>query len=106
MSSDGRRLHQHLVIHLAFGLLLASLCLLAAPSGAWAQVERDPALTVGPGECAECHKLTTAIWRNTHHYATFRDMPRNKKGIEIARKMGLRLKPQNLLVNLPLAPEA
>ncbi|RDD62376.1 hypothetical protein DRB17_08335 [Ferruginivarius sediminum] len=58
--------------------------------GASAQVERDPQDVVGPKECAECHKDTVAIWRNTHHYATYREMPRNKDGIKIARKMGLR----------------
>ncbi len=82
---------------LAVGLLLLGPALLSdlqrAPWGvgkAEAQVERDPAAIVGPQECAECHKETTAIWRNTHHFATFREMPQNEKGIEIARKMGLR----------------
>lgn len=52
--------------------------------------ERDPANVVGPQECAECHENATAIWRNTHHHATFREMPRKEEAIEIARKMGLR----------------
>ncbi len=66
-----------------------SLALLASPPAS-AQTVRDPAKIMGPGECGECHKLTTEIWRNTRHHATFRDMPRNKKGIEIAKLMGLR----------------
>jgi hypothetical protein len=68
---------------------LVSAGLLSAGT-AQAQVERDAAEIVGPEECAECHEDTTAIWRNTHHFATFREMPRDKKGIEIARNMGLR----------------
>ncbi len=72
----------------ALGLL--AVLLLALPGGVRAQVERDPAKTTGPAACGECHKVTTEIWRNTHHFATFREMPRNKKGIEIARKMGLK----------------
>ncbi|SMF72594.1 Cytochrome c554 and c-prime [Tistlia consotensis] len=75
-------------------LLLVAAALLTgsllAPAAAQAQVERDPAKVVGPGECAECHKDTAAIWRHTHHFATFREMPQSKKGIEIAQKMGLR----------------
>jgi Cytochrome c554 and c-prime len=76
--------------YVCLGTIFALIAFTAMPVGAWAQVERDPAMTVGPEKCAECHKLTTAIWRHTHHFATFRDMPRNKKGIEIAQKMGLR----------------
>lgn len=80
------------------GLVARAACLavlvaavLAHHSGnANAQVERDPEQVVGPKECAECHEETAAIWRNTHHYATFREMPRDRDGIKIARKMGLR----------------
>lgn len=74
------------------GALAALLVLGAslAPSGALAQVERDPEKIVGPEECAECHEDTTAIWRHTTHHKTFREMPRDKEGIKMARKMGLR----------------
>lgn len=74
----------------AFALtaLLAGVTLL--PAQGVAQVDRDPEEVVGPEECAECHEDATAIWRNTHHFSTFREMPRDKEGIKIARKMGLR----------------
>ena len=53
-------------------------------------VASDPAQTVGPNACAECHKEEAAAWQETHHFKTFRDMPRNPKGKEIAEKMGVR----------------
>ena len=61
-----------------------------APASAVAQVERDPEKIVGPEECAECHEDETAIWRHTTHHKTFREMPRDRDGIKMARKMGLR----------------
>jgi len=81
--------HSKLARRIALPMILAGLGLggtaLASPAG-----ERDPARVAGPKECAECHENATAIWRHTHHYSTFREMPRDKKGIEIAHKMGLR----------------
>ena len=70
--------------------LAAAVAVGLSGGAAFAQVERDPEKIVGPEECAECHEDTTAIWRNTHHFSTFREMPRDKKGIKIARNMGLR----------------
>jgi hypothetical protein len=63
---------------------------LLAPGAAAAQVERDPEKIVGPEECAECHEDETEIWKHTTHHKTFREMPRDKEGIQIARDMGLR----------------
>ena len=45
---------------------------------------------VGPNECAECHKKEAAIWQKTHHFTTFRDLPRSKEAEEIATKMDIR----------------
>jgi hypothetical protein len=53
-------------------------------------VASDPAKTVGPNTCAECHKEEAAAWQETQHFKTFRDMPRNPKGKEIAEKMGVK----------------
>jgi hypothetical protein len=50
----------------------------------------DPAKTVGPNACAECHKQEAEAWKTSHHFKTFRDMPRNNKANEIADKMGVR----------------
>jgi hypothetical protein len=50
----------------------------------------DPAKTVGPNACAECHKMEAEAWKSTHHFKTFREMPRNAKANEIADKLGVR----------------
>lgn len=50
----------------------------------------DPAKTVGPNVCAECHKQEAEAWKGTHHFKTFRDMPRNTNANGIAQKMGVR----------------
>jgi hypothetical protein len=50
----------------------------------------DPAKTVGANACAECHKQEVEAWKGSHHHTTFRNMPRNPKGKEIADRMGIR----------------
>ncbi len=62
--------------------------LLAGPAAA--QTAWDHSKVVGPAKCAECHKQTVAIWKNTHHFKTFKELPRRKKANEIAKKMGLK----------------
>ena len=60
----------------------------------------DPANIVGADECGECHKLETAAWRSTKHYATFKDLSRTKEAKTIAEKMGLkRIKQESDCVN-------
>lgn len=68
----------------------AAVLLLGAGSDARAQTEWDHSKVVGPDECAECHKAETEVWRGTHHFSTFREMPRSKEANDIARRMGLR----------------
>lgn len=53
-------------------------------------VASDPAKIAGPNACAECHKQETEAWKGTHHFKTYREMPRNNKANEIARKLGVR----------------
>jgi hypothetical protein len=53
-------------------------------------VASDAAKTVGPNACAECHKQEAEAWKGTHHFKTFREMPRNTKANEIADKLGVR----------------
>lgn len=50
----------------------------------------DPAKTVGPNACAECHKQEVEAWKGSHHFKTFREMPRNKRGKKIADRLGIR----------------
>jgi hypothetical protein len=63
-------------------------------------VATDPAKTVGPNACAECHKQEAEAWKATHHFKTFREMPRNTEANEIAEKMGVRrIKSESLCLN-------
>ena len=68
-----------------------------AASGA---VASDPAKTVGPNACAECHKQEVEAWKGTHHFKTFSEMPRKAAAKEIAEKMKLRrIKSESLCLN-------
>lgn len=72
------------------GAIAAPFLLLLAAGPVAAQNVMDHSKIVGPDQCGECHKNTVAIWQKTHHFQTFREMPRSKKGQEIAEKMGLK----------------
>ena len=52
-------------------------------------VASDSAKIVGPNACAECHKQEAEAWKGSHHFKTFREMPRRKEANEIAEKMGV-----------------
>jgi hypothetical protein len=63
-------------------------------------VATDSAKIVGPNACAECHKQEVEAWKGTHHFTTFREMPRNTAAREIAEKMGVRrIKSESLCLN-------
>ena len=63
-------------------------------------VATDSAKIVGPNACAECHKQEVEAWKGTHHFRTFREMPRNTEAKEIAEKMGVRrIKSESLCLN-------
>ena len=63
-------------------------------------IASDPAKTVGPNACAECHKQEVEAWKGTHHFKTFREIPRKPEAKEIAEKMGVRrIKSESLCLN-------
>jgi hypothetical protein len=63
-------------------------------------VATDSTKIVGPNACAECHKQEVEAWKGTHHFRTFREMPRNTEANEIAEKMGVRrIKSESLCLN-------
>jgi len=63
-------------------------------------IASDPARIVGPNACAECHKQEVEAWKGTHHFKTFREMPRKPEAKQIAEKMGLRrIKSESLCLN-------
>ena len=60
----------------------------------------EPAKIVGPNACAECHKQETEAWKSTHHFTTFREMPRRKEANEISEKMGVqRIRSESLCLS-------
>ena len=54
-----------------------------------ATIASDVAKIVGPNACAECHKQEAEAWKGTHHFKTFRELPRRKEANEIAERMGI-----------------
>lgn len=70
------------------GLALAALC--AVPAGPVEASQPGYEKVVGPVACAECHQSETKIWEGTHHFSTFRDLPREEKAMAIANKMGFK----------------
>lgn len=86
-------------MHSAF---FVSLCSVAMLSGVAAFGAGTPDLTkvVGPNACAECHKQEAEAWKGTHHFKTFREMPRNEEAKKIADRMGVkRIKTESLCLN-------
>lgn len=68
--------------------LMTVMAVMSIVSLGTASASPDPAKVVGPNACAECHKTETANWKSTHHFSTFRDMPRRKDTKAIAKKNG------------------
>jgi len=65
-----------------------------------ASVASDSAKIVGPNACAECHKQEAEAWKHTHHFKTFREMPRRKEANEIAKRMGIqRIRSESLCLS-------
>ena len=72
-----------------------------------AEADTDPKKIEGPDECAECHRDEATVWRGTHHFSTFRDMPRSKDARKIARKMKIkRIKSESLCLNCHFTTQA
>lgn len=67
--------------------LCATVSLALAPGSVPAS---DTAKVVGPNACAECHKQEAEAWKGTHHFKTYREMPRRDKADAIAERLGVR----------------
>ncbi len=46
--------------------------------------------TLGPKSCANCHKISIRAWKQTHHFKTFKELPKRDSAKEIAGKMGIK----------------
>ncbi len=94
MTVCGRRMQNWV---LKFTLVWTAVCL---ASGKPAFSQADPVKIVGPNACAECHKEEALVWKKTHHFTTFKKMPRSKEARQIADKMGIkRVKSKSLCLN-------
>lgn len=81
-------------------MLYLGCLLIIVGFAAYGAVASDAAKTVGPNACAECHKQEAEAWKGTHHFKTYREMPRNSKANEIADKMGVRrIRQESLCLN-------
>ena len=52
--------------------------------------QRDVSKIMGPAECGECHKSEVQAWRGSHHFQTFKALPRKKEAKKIAGNMGIK----------------
>jgi hypothetical protein len=50
----------------------------------------DPANVKGPSACGECHENSVKAWRGSHHFGTFKSMPRSEKAREFADNLGIK----------------
>lgn len=93
------RFEQSTMIRFICCKIVAVFVALGLIAGA-ASAQDEPAKTMGPNACAECHKEEAAAWQETHHFKTFREMPRRKGAREIAKKMNVRrIKADGLCLN-------
>lgn len=76
------------VLLLASGILLGGLLAISAIA-ADVTSATDTAKVVGPNACAECHKQEAEAWQASHHFKTFREMPRRKEANEIGERLGI-----------------
>jgi hypothetical protein len=75
------------VAAISFSALSLAATLSFAAFGAFAS---ESAKVLGPNACAECHKQEAEAWKGSHHFKTFRDMPRKNDANDIAKRMGVR----------------
>jgi hypothetical protein len=83
-----------------YGLLAVAGLLIALGYASYGAVASDPAKTLGPNACAECHKQEAEAWKASLHFKTFREMPRRKEANEIAERMGIqRIRSESMCLN-------
>jgi hypothetical protein len=79
--------NSYLRIRFLFLFVTVSIFVLLASSMAQArQVEE----TLGPKACADCHTSSVRAWKASHHFKTFKSLPRKAEAKAIAKKMGIK----------------
>lgn len=85
---------------LTLGLLGVLAILLGAVAANGAGSFESATAVVGANACAECHKQEAEAWKGTHHFKTFRDLPRSAAATSIAQKMAIRrIRSESLCLN-------
>ena len=81
-------------------ILAIATVLITGPTMLVRAAEPPPDNIVGPTACAECHKNEAVVWQNTHHFTTFKELPRAPKADEITKKLGItRIKTEPLCLS-------
>jgi hypothetical protein len=82
------------------GFLFSGGIVMAAGFAMGAANNANRAKIVGTNACAECHKQEAEALKGTHHFKTFREMPRNTAASKIAQAMGVRrVKAESVCLN-------
>ncbi len=68
-------------------LVVADMVTAAVPSG---PVQCDPTKVLGHEACMKCHGQEIAVWKQTPHFGTFKELHRKPEAKQIAERMGLR----------------
>ena len=76
--------------HILAAFTLVAATVLGASTATAQELRLDPAKVVGPTACGDCHEASIAAWRDTHHFSTFKNMPRTDEARSIADKMGIK----------------
>jgi hypothetical protein len=71
-------------------VLLSPFIIGMSSSIAGEEISAETLATLGPKSCANCHKPSIRAWKGTHHFKTFKALPRKKEAKEIAKKMGIK----------------
>lgn len=76
--------------HRFVSVLIALTGLMLMGSASAQELRLDPAKVMGPTACGDCHESSLAAWRGTHHFSTFKEMPRTEDARSIADKLGIK----------------
>ncbi len=97
--SQKKRSRSRAILQISLAFAVAGFAFVLHPNDT-AQAASDPSKIVGPNECAECHKDEADVWKGSHHFSTFRKMPRTKAARRIKKKMKIkRVKSKSLCLN-------
>ena len=99
MAANDGRLWFRVLMFAALAIVILPLAAASARSNSDAK-HTNLKKFVGPDACAECHKEEAEVWKKTHHFSTFKAMPRSKEAREIADKLKIkRIKSESLCLN-------